>query len=80
MPISDEVKQAIRKRAGYVREYGCSPQRLRANRLTIKHIISRSLDSFDALAFAYLRCNKSRYNFVASIDPKTPEIVPNMFL
>ena len=42
MPISDEIKQAIRERAKYVCEYCHSPERLSANRFTIDHIVPKS--------------------------------------
>ncbi|MEG3437496.1 HNH endonuclease [Pannus brasiliensis CCIBt3594] len=79
MPISDEIKRAIRERANYVCEYCHSPERLSANRFTFDHIIPRSLggsDHSDNLALACRRCNERRYNFVAGIDPETQEIVP----
>lgn len=79
MPISDELKQAIRERAKYVCEYCHSPERLSANRFTVDHVIPKSLggsDELDNLALACRRCNERRYNFVAGIDPDTQEIVP----
>jgi 5-methylcytosine-specific restriction endonuclease McrA len=79
MPISDELKQAIRERAKYICEYCHSPERLSANRFTIDHVIPKSLggsDALDNLALACRRCNERRYNFVAGIDPETQEIVP----
>jgi len=65
MPISDEVKQAIRERAKYICEYCHSPERLSANWFTIDHVIPKSLggsDRIDNLAFAYWRCNEKRHN------------------
>jgi 5-methylcytosine-specific restriction endonuclease McrA len=79
MPINDELKQAIRERAKYVCEYCHSPERLSANRLTVDHVIPKSLGGSDQptnLALACRRCNERRYNFVAGIDPETQEIVP----
>jgi len=79
MPISDELKQAIRERAKYVCEYCHSPERLSANRFTVDHVIPKSLggsDELDNLALACRRCNERRYNFVAGFDPDTQEIVP----
>ena len=79
MPISSEIKQAIRERAKCVCEYCHSPERLSANRFTVDHIIPQSLDGSDEienLALACRRCNERRYNFVAGIDPETQEIVP----
>jgi len=79
MPISDEVKQAIRARANYICEYCHSPERLSANRFTVDHVIPKSLggsDALDNLALACRRCNERRYNFVAGIDPETQAIVP----
>ncbi|QHV00076.1 HNH endonuclease [Synechocystis sp. CACIAM 05] len=78
MPISEDLKQAIRQRARYICEYCHSPERLSANRFTIDHVIPKSLggsDTFDNLALACRRCNERRYNFVASIDPQTKSIV-----
>lgn len=79
MPISEELKQAIRERAKYVCEYCHSPERLSANRFTVDHVIPKSLggsDNLDNLALACRRCNERRYNFVAGVDPQTQEIVP----
>lgn len=79
MPISDEVKQAIRARAKYICEYYHSLERLSANRFTVDHVTLSSLggsDKIDNLALACRRCNERRYNFVAGIDPETQEIVP----
>lgn len=79
MPISDEAKQTIRERARYLCEYCHSLERLSANRFTVDHVIPRSLggsDEINNLALACRRCNERRYNFVASVDPETQEIVP----
>lgn len=79
MPISDELKRAIRERANYVCEYCHSPERLSANRFTVDHLIPKSLggaDDLDNLALACRRCNERRYNFVAGFDPETQAIVP----
>lgn len=79
MPINNEIRETIRERAKYVCEYCHSSERLSANRFTIDHVIPRSLggsDEIDNLALACRRCNERRYNFVASIDPQTQEIVP----
>lgn len=79
MPISDELKQAIRERAKYLCEYCHSPERLSASRFTIDHLVPRSLggsDELNNLALACRRCNERRYNFVAGIDPETQDIVP----
>ncbi len=79
MAISDEIKQAVRERARYIREYCHSPERLSANRFTVDHVIPKSLggsDELDNLALACRRCNERRYNFIAGIDPDTQEIVP----
>jgi 5-methylcytosine-specific restriction endonuclease McrA len=82
MPISDELKQAIRECANYVCEYCHSPEWLSANRLTVDHVdhvVPKSLggsDALDNLALACCRCNERRYNFVAGIDPETQDIVP----
>ena len=79
MPISDEVKRAIRERANYVYEYCHSSERLSANRFTADHVIPKSLggsDEIDNLALACRRCNERRYNFVAGVDPETQAIVP----
>ena len=79
MPINDDLKQAIRKRANYICEYCHSPEKLSANRFTVDHVIPKSLggsDELDNLALACRRCNERRYNFVASIDPETKNIVP----
>ncbi len=68
MPISDELKQAIRERAKRVCEYCHSPERLSANRFTVDHVIPKSLggsDDLDNLALACRLCNERRYNFVA---------------
>ncbi|MEB3211551.1 MAG: HNH endonuclease signature motif containing protein [Leptolyngbyaceae bacterium] len=43
MPISDELRQAIRERAKYVCEYCYSPERLSANRFTVDHVVPKSL-------------------------------------
>lgn len=66
MPISDEVKQAIRERARYVCEYCHSPERLSANRFTVDHVIPKTLggsDDIDNLALACRRCNERRGEF-----------------
>ncbi|MBI4785003.1 MAG: HNH endonuclease [Oscillatoriophycideae cyanobacterium NC_groundwater_1537_Pr4_S-0.65um_50_18] len=79
MPISNEVKRAIRERANYVCEYCHSSERLSANRFTADHVIPKSLggsDEIDNLALACRRCNERRYNFVAGVDPETHAIVP----
>lgn len=79
MPIKDELKQAVRKRAGYLCEYCQSPERLSASRFTVDHLTPRSLggsDELENLALACRRCNERRYNFIASIDPETQQIVP----
>ncbi len=76
MPINDQLKQAIRERAGYVCEYCHSPERLSANRFTVDHVIPKSLggsDELDNLALACRRFNERRYNFVAGIDPETAD-------
>jgi 5-methylcytosine-specific restriction endonuclease McrA len=78
MPISNELKQAIRERTNNVCEYCHSPERLSANRFTVDHIVPKSLggsDALDNLALACRHCNERRYNFVAGIDPDTQEIV-----
>ncbi len=79
MPISDDLRQAIRERANYICEYCHSPERLSANRFTVDHVVPQSLggsDALDNLALACRRCNERRYNFVAGVDPETQEIVP----
>jgi 5-methylcytosine-specific restriction endonuclease McrA len=79
VPISELTKQSVRERASYRCEYCHSLELLSANRFTIDHIAPRSLggsDNIDNLALACRRCNERRYNFVASIDPQTQEIVP----
>ena len=79
MPISDELKQAVRVRAQYLCEYCHSSERLSASRFTIDHVRPRSLggsDEPDNLALACRRCNERRYNFVASIDPESQQTVP----
>ena len=79
MPITNEIKQAVRVRAKYLCEYCHSSERLSASRFTIDHVMPRSLggsDALDNLALAYRRCNERRYNFIASIDPKSQETVP----
>jgi 5-methylcytosine-specific restriction endonuclease McrA len=79
VPINEATKQAVRERAEYLCEYCHSLEALSANRFTIDHIVPRSLggsDDIDNLALACRRCNERRYNFVASIDPETQEIVP----
>ena len=79
MPISNELKQAVRVRAQYLCEYCHSSERLSASRFTIDHVIPRSLggsDEPDNLALACRRCNERRYNFIASIDPESQETVP----
>ena len=79
MPISDEVKQIVRKRAKYLCEYCHSSERLSASRFTVDHVIPKSLggsDAIDNLALACRRCNERRYNFVGGIDPETKETVP----
>ncbi|MBW4681117.1 MAG: HNH endonuclease [Microcoleus vaginatus WJT46-NPBG5] len=79
MPISNEVKQAIRERAKYLCEYCHSSERLSANRFTVDHVIPKSLggsDEIGNLALACRRCNERRYNFVAGFDQETQEIVP----
>jgi 5-methylcytosine-specific restriction endonuclease McrA len=78
MPISEDLRQAIRERAEYICEYCHSSERLSASRFTIDHVIPKSLggsDALDNLALACRRCNERRYNFVASIDPQTKSIV-----
>jgi HNH endonuclease len=79
VPISEATKQSVRERAKYLCEYCHSLEILSANRLTIDHIVPRSLggsDDIDNLALACRRCNERRYNFVAGIDPETQEIAP----
>ncbi|MEM6448645.1 MAG: HNH endonuclease [Cyanobacteria bacterium P01_D01_bin.123] len=79
MPISDALRQAIRKRANYLCEYCHSPERLSANRFTVDHVVPKSLsgsDTLENLALACRRCNERRYNFVAGVDPKTQSVVP----
>jgi len=79
MPISDDVKQIVRKRAKYLCEYCHSSERLSASRFTVDHITPKSLggsDAIDNLALACRRCNERRYNFIAGIDPQTKETFP----
>lgn len=79
MPISDDVKRAVRERANYLCEYCHSSERLSASRFTIDHITPKSLggsDELENLALACRRCNERRYNFVASIDPESQITVP----
>lgn len=79
MAISESERQVIRERASYQCEYGHSSERLSANRLTVDHIIPKSLggsDDLDNLALACRRCNERRYNYVAGIDPETQAIIP----
>ena len=78
MPISDALKQAVRKRANYICEYCHSSEQLSANRFTVDHISPKSLggsDNFDNLVLACRRCNERHYNFIDGIDPETQEIV-----
>uniref|UniRef100_UPI0030845201 HNH endonuclease n=1 Tax=Petrachloros mirabilis TaxID=2918835 RepID=UPI0030845201 len=56
MPISDEVRQAIRERANYICEYCHSPERLSANRFTVDHVVPKSLGGSDALDNLALAC------------------------
>jgi hypothetical protein len=44
MSISDATKQIVRARAEYLCEYYYSPERLRANRFTVDHVIPCSLE------------------------------------
>lgn len=79
MAISSETKRSVRERAEYLCEYCHSSERLSASRFTIDHVQPRSLggaDELENLALACRRCNERRYNFVASIDPKSQETVP----
>ena len=78
MSISETTKQSVRERAKYLCEYCHALEILSANRLTIDHIVPRSLggsDDIDNLALACRRCNERRYNFVAGIDPETQAII-----
>lgn len=78
MPVSNSVKQAVRKRAEYICEYCHSPERLSANRFTFDHVLPKSLggsDEMENLSLACRRCNERRYNFVAGIDPETETVI-----
>lgn len=79
MSISNDAKQAVRERARYLCEYCHSSERLSASRFTVDHVKPRSLggsDQLENLALACRRCNERLYNFVASVDPESQEIVP----
>jgi HNH endonuclease len=78
MPITEENRQIVRKRANYLCEYCHSSERLSPSRFTMEHIIPRSLggpDDLDNLALAYRRCNERRYNFVEALDPQTQQMI-----
>jgi 5-methylcytosine-specific restriction endonuclease McrA len=79
MPISEEAKQFVRKRANYLCEYCHSSERVSPSRFTMEHIIPQSLGGPDHtanLALACRRCNERQYNFVEALDPQTQQIVP----
>jgi HNH endonuclease len=79
MPISEEDKQFVRKRANYLCEYCHSSERLSPSRFTMEHIVPQSLsgsDYTDNLALACRRCNERRYNFVEALDPQTQQMFP----
>jgi hypothetical protein len=79
MPISEQDKLAVRKRAHYLCEYCHSSERLSPSRFTMEHIVPQSLDGSDSLenlALACRRCNERRYNIVETLDPQTKQMVP----
>lgn len=79
MPISDEVKELVRKRANYLCEYCRSSERVSPSRFTMEHITPQSLggsDHPDNLALACRRCNERRYNITEALDPQTQQMVP----
>ena len=78
MSVTEELKNAVRVRAGYLCEYCHSPELLSASRFTLEHTVPKSLggdDEFANLALACRRCNERKYNFVSAIAPETEEIV-----
>jgi hypothetical protein len=78
MPISEEDRQFVRKRAKYLCEYCHSSERVSPSRFTMEHVVPQSLggsDHTDNLALACRRCNERRYNFVEALDPQTGRMV-----
>jgi HNH endonuclease len=79
MPISENDRLTVRKRANYLCEYCHSSERLSPSRFTMEHVTPQSLggsDSTDNLALACRRCNERRYNFATARDPQTQQMVP----
>jgi 5-methylcytosine-specific restriction endonuclease McrA len=77
--ISDQVREAVIKRAGRACEYCRMPDRLQAGGFELDHILPRSrggLTTLDNLAYACPHCNDRKWAHVDGQDPTTGETTP----
>lgn len=76
--ISLETRQTVASRANFVCEYCLIAEADAYFRFQIEHIISRKhggLSELENLAFACVFCNRYKGSDIASLSPKTGELV-----
>lgn len=74
MPVTEFIRQLVRRQAHQRCEYCHSPEWLSAARFTLDHLVPQSHQGSDEpenLALACRRCNERRYNFTTGVDPET---------
>lgn len=73
--ISDDVREAVRRRANFLCEYCHTNERWQYVRFTVDHINPNNDDSLENLALACFHCNRRKSNNTEFTDVETNEIV-----
>ena len=77
--ISEQVRVRVARRAGHRCEYCLIHENDAGFPHQVDHVVSRKhggTSAFDNLAYACILCNRYKGSDVASINPKTGEVVP----
>ena len=77
--ISEQVRARVARRAGHRCEYCLIHENDAGFPHQVDHVVSRKhggTSAFDNLAYACILCNRYKGSDVASINPKTGEVVP----
>lgn len=74
--ISEEVREHVRRRAGFFCEYCHTNERWQYVRFTIDHIFPNEDDSLENLALACFHCNRRKSNKTSVRDEKSEKEIP----
>lgn len=74
--FSEEVREIVHRRAGFLCEYCHTNERWQYVRFTIDHIFPNEDDSIENLALACFHCNHRKSNKTSVRDEKTEKEIP----